>query len=63
MVERAIKDFGIAELRATDRPPGMVLAAQIEVARKRIREEAAHGALRITSLVSVLGAPQEKRFS
>jgi hypothetical protein len=44
----------VAELRAADRPPGMVLAAQIEVARKRIREEAAHGALRITSLVSVM---------
>ena len=51
-VEHAIKDFGIAELRGRERGESVSYEPDLELIRKRIGEEAEHGALRICALVS-----------
>lgn len=53
MVDRAIRDFGVADLRGPggDQP---LLRIEVDNLKRTIREEAEHGALRIAALVSGL---------
>jgi hypothetical protein len=52
VVEHAIKDHGIAELRALERGDDVVLPSVLAAVRRKIREEAESAAIRIAALVS-----------
>jgi hypothetical protein len=52
VVEHAIKDHGIAELRALERGDDVELPSVLAAVRRKIREEAESAAIRIAALVS-----------
>lgn len=45
----ALDDYGIKELNAAVPPPNL---SEVETARRKVADEALHGALRIAGLVS-----------
>lgn len=51
VIEHAINDYGIAELRALERGEDVVLPATVHLVRRRVHDEAESGAMRIAGLV------------
>ena len=51
VVDRAIRDFGIAEMANSEEPAKAGTSHEIDMVRKRIRKESEHAALRIAALV------------
>ena len=59
VIERAIKDFGIYELKQKAHGNDIKIDDDFEEIRKRIKDEAEHAALRITGLVSFAAQGEE----
>jgi hypothetical protein len=51
-IMRAIKDFGVAEIKAAEKGEPNMAAVEVDAIVKRIRAESEHGSLRIAALVS-----------
>jgi hypothetical protein len=53
VMERAIQDFGLAEYKDLQAGRICAVSAEVEAARRKVKEESEHGAMRIAALVSV----------